>query len=80
MTTEKAIAANRENAKKSTGPNTQEGKAKAALNSTKHGILGKYQVLPGLERQEDWEAHKAAMMADLAPWERWRSSWLNGLG
>jgi hypothetical protein len=35
--TPKFLAANRRNAKKSTGPRTQEGKAVSALNALKHG-------------------------------------------
>ena len=35
---EKQLAANRENAKRSTGPRTPEGKARAARNSRKHGL------------------------------------------
>ncbi len=38
MTTEKQIDANRRNAQRSTGPNTPQGKAAAARNSTKHGL------------------------------------------
>jgi hypothetical protein len=41
----KAIA-NRENAQKSTGPRTEEGKAKVAQNRTKHGLTGSFQLLP----------------------------------
>jgi hypothetical protein len=40
------IAANRENAKHSTGPKTAEGKAKSARNSLTHGIFAK-QLLTG---------------------------------
>jgi hypothetical protein len=38
MATQAQIDANRENAKKSTGPKTAEGSAASATNSTKHGL------------------------------------------
>jgi hypothetical protein len=38
MTSAKAIAANRRNARRSTGPRTGAGKRNAAANSLKHGI------------------------------------------
>ncbi len=39
MSTQAQINANRNNAKKSTGPKTAEGRAASAANSTKHGLL-----------------------------------------
>ncbi len=48
------LAANRENAKKSTGPRTPEGRAAVAQNRTLHGLTGAFRVLPN-EKQERFE-------------------------
>ena len=45
MSTREQIAANRRNAKLSRGPKTEEGKAKAAKNSLKHGVLSRNVLL-----------------------------------
>ena len=47
MATEKQKRANRENAKKSTGPRTPEGKANSSKNALKHGLLAEDAVIPG---------------------------------
>ena len=52
MTSDKQIDANRQNALKSTGPKTQEGKDAVRLNAIKHGLLSRETLLPG----EDEEA------------------------
>lgn len=65
MASEAQIAANRANAKRSTGPRTEEGKARAALNGLKHGMCAKVALLPG-EEPEGYEA----LLADLT--ERWQ--------
>jgi len=41
MTSERQVEANRQNAKKSTGPRTPAGKAVVALNGMKHGLLSR---------------------------------------
>lgn len=46
MTSEKQIRANRENAKRSTGPKTPNGKQMSSKNAIKHGVLSKEIVLP----------------------------------
>src|SRR5438132_62932 len=40
MATEKQIEANRQNAQKSTGPKSDEGKEQSRANSLKHGLAG----------------------------------------
>jgi hypothetical protein len=47
MTSENKADANRQNALKSTGPRTQEGKAAVRLNAVKHGLLSQEVLLPG---------------------------------
>jgi hypothetical protein len=52
MTSEKQIDANRQNALKSTGPKTPDGKSAVRQNALKHGLLSQEILLPG----EDEEA------------------------
>jgi hypothetical protein len=66
MATEAQIAANRLNAQKSTGPRTDEGKARVAQNAVKHGLLAQEAVIRG-EDPADFEAHRQAILAELAP-------------
>ena len=47
MTSDKQAKANRQNARKSTGPKTLEGKAAVRLNAVKHGLLSQEIRLPG---------------------------------
>jgi hypothetical protein len=47
MTSEKQIKANQQNARKSTGPRTQEGKDRASNNSVKHGLLSQDVLIRG---------------------------------
>jgi hypothetical protein len=54
MATEKQILANRGNAKKSTGPKTEEGKLRTSLNAMRHGLTGQVTLMP----EEDRKAFK----------------------
>ena len=47
MTSDKQVRANRQNALKSTGPKTSEGKAAVRQNALKHGLLSQEVLLPG---------------------------------
>ena len=60
------IAANRENAKHSTGPRTETGKSRSARNSTKHGLTSTAVVLPN-ESQEEYEQFRETIVAGYAP-------------
>ena len=66
MPTPAQIGANRNNAKKSTGPRTEEGKSRASKNALKHGILARDTVLPG-EDPADFDSQLSALEADIQP-------------
>ena len=66
MATKKQIAANRKNAKKSTGPKTAHGKATVAQNATKHGLTAQKPLIPG-EDPDQFAIFNDAMLADLTP-------------
>jgi len=51
MTSEKKAQANRQNALKSTGPKTPEGKDALRLNAIKHGLLCQEVLLPGADEE-----------------------------
>ena len=46
MMSDRKAAANRQNALKSTGPKTPEGKAAVRHNALKHGLLAEQELLP----------------------------------
>jgi hypothetical protein len=48
------------------GPKTSTGKAIAAQNATTHGVLSRVAVVPGLEREDEWEAHRAGVFQSLS--------------
>src|SRR5205085_7049625 len=63
MTTYKQIEANRRNARRSTGPITQEGKLRSRRNAVRHGLTAET-VIGALEDAEDYKAFEAAVTAD----------------
>ena len=66
MATHAQIKANGNNAKKSTGPRTEDGKARVAKNALKHGLLARDAVLPG-EDPADFDSQLTALEADIHP-------------
>src|SRR3954471_19783137 len=63
---EARLRANRQNAKSSTGPKTDEGKARSSLNATRHGILSQVIHLPQ-EEMATYDQFTAAYVSSLAP-------------
>jgi len=61
-----AIAANRANAKKCTGPKTREGKFKSCLNAMKHGIYSD-KFLLSTEDKEVFENVSASFVEEFKP-------------
>jgi hypothetical protein len=60
------LRANRANAKKSTGPKTEAGKQRSALNATRHGILSQVIHLPE-EEMASYNEFTERYVASLAP-------------
>lgn len=67
MTSSRQVAANRANARKSTGPKTAVGKAVAAGNATRHAILQAELAATRSEDANALEALRADFAAELAP-------------
>ena len=66
MPTQKQIDANRANAQKSTGPKTEEGKAKSCLNRLSHGLASSATIVPG-EDPEEFKALLTDLMNEYEP-------------
>jgi hypothetical protein len=67
MSSKKRIAANRRNAKKSTGPKTPAGKAKSAQNATTHGLTAQRQVVLPDEDPAAFNDLRVELHLELAP-------------
>jgi hypothetical protein len=63
MTSFKQIDANRRNARKSTGPTTEEGKQRSRCNAVRYGLTAET-VIGALEDAEEYKAFEAAITAD----------------
>jgi hypothetical protein len=66
MATEKQIAANRQNAKSSTGPRTDHGKRRSRRNAIRHGLTAET-VIDVLEDPAAYKALQRAIHADYRP-------------
>lgn len=66
MSSAKQIAANRENARRSTGPKTLAGKTTSSRNALKHGLLSAQMLLPD-EDPKELSALAEAIHEQLAP-------------
>lgn len=66
MSSLKQIEADRLNALKSTGPQTEEGKRHSRCNAIRHGLTAET-VIVGLEDREDYESFEATIIADYDP-------------
>jgi hypothetical protein len=64
---EKRLAANRENAKQSTGPRTEEGKTRSSRNAVKHGFRSASFCVVRLEDLDEVEKLKADAVACYRP-------------
>ncbi len=66
MASEKQIAANRQNAQRSTGPRTTQGKLTTSQNALKHGLTTDKTIIRS-ENQAEYDFHRAQLLAEFAP-------------
>ena len=67
MVNEKKVAANRRNARKSTGPRSATGKAKARLNAIKHGLTASLPIFLEGESEDEFEAMRTGFHQAWSP-------------
>src|ERR1039458_8613997 len=63
MASDKQVSANRQNAAKSTGPITQNGKLQSRRNALRHGLTAAT-VVPAIEDSQEFERFAAAVKSD----------------
>jgi hypothetical protein len=63
---EAQLEANRQNAQKSTGPRTEEGKKRCRINATRHGLTGQFHAFSH-EDKSAFDEHCTNLMADFKP-------------
>jgi anti-sigma-K factor RskA len=63
MTSFRQIEANRRNARKSSGPTTEQGKQRPRCNAVRHDLTAET-VIGALEDAEDYRAFEATITAD----------------
>ncbi len=66
MASDRQIAANRLNAKKSTGPRTENGKQRSRRNAIRHGLSAET-IVDVIEDRADYETFEAAIKAEYRP-------------
>src|SRR4029079_11503633 len=66
MATPAQINANQSNSRHSTGPRTEDGKARVAQNALRHGLTAKHLVVREDER-ETFDAFRADLQSELDP-------------
>jgi len=66
MATEKQVAANRQNAKSSTGPRTEAGKRRSRRNAIRHGLTAQT-IIDAHEDATEYRALQRAVSADYRP-------------
>src|SRR3954466_10210424 len=63
---EAQLEANRANAQKSTGPRTEEGKAKARFNARRHGLTGQFYCMSAQD-EDAYQSFETDLLQNLKP-------------
>jgi hypothetical protein len=66
MASQRQLEANRANARRSTGPKSQRGKARSRRNALTHGLTATQILVPG-EKPEQLDRLREGLHADFAP-------------
>jgi len=77
-TSEAQIRANRENARKSTGPNTDEGKQRCRLNAGRHGLTGTVYTMTEEDRIA-WKEISVAFADEFQPQTHFERQLIEGM-